>query len=106
MDERTMSAVTTDDGRSMPETLEMLDSILMQARANIGDPGALAAILDKLGGLIADDLPRLAAMGAGPDEKAQMVRLQTQIVELERLLQTRESILTGFSRYLKEMVEG
>ena len=101
-----MPAVAIDDGRSMPETLEMLDGILKQASASIGDPGALAAILDKLVGLLADDVQRLAAIGAGPEDKARMVRLKTQIVELERLLQTRESILTGFSRYLKETVEG
>ena len=101
-----MTAVSTHDPETVLATLEMLDSILMEVREKVGDQNALADILPKLVELVGEALPRLADLKTGPEEKAQMVRLREQIAELERLLQTRESILARFSLYLKERVEG
>lgn len=101
-----MTAISTDDPKTVLETLEMLDGILVEAREKVGNPGALATILPVLAELVAETLPRLADLETGPEEKAQMVRLRAQIVELERILQDRQSIFAGFSLYLKETVAG
>jgi C4-dicarboxylate-specific signal transduction histidine kinase len=102
----TMTSVSSQQPQTMLETLEMLKGILMEAREKVGDLDALTVTLTKLVELVGEGLPQLAGIAATPEEKAQMVQLREQIDELERLLQTRESILAGFSLYLKEMVEG
>lgn len=106
MGDVTLTTASAQDRETMLDALEMLKRILMEARDKLGDPGALSVILSKLATLVTEDLPSLGKMKATPEEKARMVQLQEQIDELERLLQTRDSILAGFSLYLKEMVEG
>lgn len=106
MDELTVTSASIAEPQTVLETLEMLEGILTEAREKVGDLGALSVILDKLVALVGGGLPRLAGRVATPEEKARMVSLREQIDELERFLQTRESILAGFSLYLKEMVEG
>lgn len=101
-----MTPPSAQPSQTVLETLEMFEGILTEAREKLGDLGALAVTLTKLVELVEGGLPQLAGIKATPEEKAQMVRLRERIDELERLLQTRESILAGFSLYLKEMVEG
>ena len=62
--------------------------------------------MSKLTELVDEVLPRLSGLDMGPEEKAQMVQVQMQIAEIERHLQMRGSILSGFSLHLKDMVQG
>jgi hypothetical protein len=101
-----MTEVSTQNRQTVLETLELLDGILVEAREKVGDPDALTMIAHKLAILVEEALPRLAGMGSTPEEKAQMVQVRGQLEELERVLQTRQGILAGFSHFLKETVEG
>lgn len=106
MGDPTMTEVSTHDPQTVLETLEMLDGILVEARDKVRDPEALTMIAHRLATLLEEASSRLAGMGSTPEEKARMVRVRGQLEELERVLQTRQSILAGFSHFLKETVEG
>ena len=88
------------------EILKMLQSSLSVIGENLGDPGALAPVMSKLTQLVDEVLPRLSGLEMGPEEKAGMVQVQMQIAEMERHLQMRGSILSGFSLHLKDMAQG
>ncbi|WP_439138078.1 hypothetical protein [Roseicyclus sp.] len=94
------------DRHAVQDKLDLLDAILAEVRSNVGDPAALGVIVQNLSTLVEEGLPDLAGTDTEPDAKAQMLRLRAQIAELEQLLHTHQSILAGFSIYLKELVEG
>lgn len=101
-----MTEVLTHDRKTVRETLELLDGILVEAREKVGDPDALTMIAQRLATLVEEAAPRLAEMGSTPEDKAQLVRVRGQLEELERVLHSRQGILAGFPHFLKEMVEG
>lgn len=89
----------------MRDSLEQLDALLGELRENIGDPVELGMIIPKFVALVEGGLTNLAAMETGPEAKAKIARLRMQITELEQLLHSNQSILAGFSVYLKKLVE-
>lgn len=106
MDELPIDAAVIKDGQHALETLQGLEGLLQEARQAIGDPDAFGEVLNKLARLTEGELRQLVQLKIGAEEKAQIVRLQAQIVELERVLQTRVSVFSGFSQYLKTLVDG
>lgn len=102
----------TQDGDANPDeqvvanSLEQLDVLLGELRENIGDPAALGLIVQKLATLVEGGLSDLAERKTEPEAKAKVVQLRMQITELEQILQNHQSILAGFSVYLKGLVEG
>jgi hypothetical protein len=94
------------DQHAVQGKLDLLDAILADVRKSVGDPAALGVIVTTLSTLVEEGLPDLAGVDAGPDAKAQILRLRAQIAELEQLLHNHQSILAGFSNYLRESVEG
>ena len=101
-----MNADLNHSQTTAQDILKMLQSSLSEIGENLGDPGALAPVMSKLTELVDEVLPRLSGLEMGPEEKAQMVQVQMQIAEIERHLQMRGSILSGFSLHLKEMIQG
>ncbi|WP_416914069.1 hypothetical protein [Seohaeicola sp.] len=106
MAEPSEHADTNSDQQVLGDTLNQLDALLVDLRENVGDPAALGVIVQNLVALVEGGLAGLAGMEPVPEAKAQMVRLRGQITELEQLLHNHQSILSGFSVYLKELVEG
>ena len=106
MDEPTIETGPSDGPCSILDALKVLDGILVEVKEKVGDPVALTHVMGRLATLVEDVLPGLVKMTAGPEEKAQLVLVKEKIAEVERLLQTRVGILTGFSLHLKDLVEG
>lgn len=106
MADPTEHADTTLEGKAVRDSLDQLDALLGELREKIGDQVALGVIVPNLATLVEGGLADLAAMETGPEAKAKMARLRMQITELEQLLHNHQSILAGFSVYLKELVEG
>lgn len=99
----------TDVGQAqhvVQDMIDQLDAILVDLRIKVADPAALGEAVESLAVLVDGGLEGLVGMEAGPETKAQMVRLRAQIAELEQNLQNQQSILAGFSIYLRELVEG
>ena len=92
--------------QAVPDSLEQLDALLGQLNENIGDPATLGVIIQNLASLVEGGLSDLAERGTEPEAKAKVAHLAMQITELEQILQNRQSILAGFSVYLKGLVEG
>ena len=94
------------DEQAVANSLKQLDVLLGELRENIGDPATLGVIIQNLASLLEGGLSELAERGTEPEAKAKVAHLAMQITELEQILHNRQSILAGFSVYLKGLVEG
>jgi len=106
VDELPNQTAVTNDGQFALETLQGLSGLLQEAHQTISDPYAFSMVLNKLIRLIESDFQQLTQMQITAEEKAEIIRLQAQIAEMERVLQMRAGILSGFSQYLKTLIDG
>ena len=105
MDELSRDLSEIKDGKHELETLQGLKGLLHEACEAIGDPDSFSEALYKLARFTNEDLSQLSQVQIRSEERDQLVGLQAQIAELERVVQLRVSFFAEFSLYLKTIAE-
>lgn len=101
-----MTAGRANEVSFVLESLGLLESAVTEAKAKMDDPVALGTLLATLSDLVEETMPRLIGSDLTDPERDGIARIKGQISDLERSVSARTLVLSGFSPYLKGMIDG